>query len=83
MAGKKETNRIKHKHIREGFIFFVLATYSGYIINFTADGRTAVKNKKMEHELDPINGKIESMIMFIVEAKMREQKNRENLYINV
>ena len=72
----QETHRIKNKPKREGFKLYVLATYSGYIINFTTDGRTAINNEKMKYEIDPINCKIQTMLMFLVEAikKLREKQ---------
>ena len=42
----KETHRIKNKPIGEGYKFFVLATSSGFVVNFTPDGRTAAKNNQ-------------------------------------
>ena len=62
----KETHRIKNKPIGEGYKFFVLTTNTGFVINFTPDGRTAATTGEQEYSLDKKIGKIESMILFVV-----------------
>jgi hypothetical protein len=59
----KETIRIKNKPIKEGFKLFVLATYQGYVVNFTPEGRFASNNDSNEYTIT--GGKIESMITFL------------------
>ena len=59
----RETIRIKNKPIKEGFKLFVLATYQGYVVNFTPEGRFASNNDSNEYTIT--GGKIESMIMFL------------------
>ena len=63
-----ETHRIKNKPIKEGYKFFVLATKSGYIVNFTPDGRKAARVGEQEYEEQRGMGKIESMVLFLVEV---------------
>ena len=73
-----ETHRIKNKPIKEGYKFFVLCTSLGYVLNFTPDGRTANKTKQQEYLAEASVGKIESMILHLVEVvdrfRDRQQK---------
>ena len=61
-----ETHRMKNKPIKEGYKFFVLATKEGYILNFTPDGRKAARVGEQEYENDRNFGKVESMILFLI-----------------
>ena len=61
-----ETHRMKNKPIKEGYNFFVLTTKTGYVVNFTPDGRTAATKDRQEYKVDKTMGKIETMIMFVL-----------------
>ena len=60
-----QTHGIKNKPIGEGFKWFVLTTFNGFVVNFTPDGRTAEKENSQEYEKCSEQGKIESMIMYV------------------
>ena len=62
-----ETHRMKNKPIKEGYKFFVLTTKDGFIVNFTPDGRRAAKAGEQEYVEDKSLGKIESMILFMLQ----------------
>ena len=82
MGRSLQTHRIKNKPIKEGYKFFVLSTTKGFIVNFTPDGRTAEKKKEQEYTAGSL-GKIESMILFVVEIINRiktKQKERISKY---
>ncbi len=49
-----ETHRIKNKPISEGYKFYILCTTTGYIVNFTPDGRVAAKHNKQEYDRQKI-----------------------------
>ena len=81
MGRSMETHRIKNKPIGEGFKLFILATFKGFIVNFTPDGRTAAKKGNQEYQLQPGVGKIESMILHIceiIDKLKRKQMDRIN-----
>ena len=63
---------MKNKPIKEGFKFFVLAISTGFVVNFSPDGRTAAKSKdKNKMDYDTTNneyGKIGSMMLYLVES---------------
>ena len=71
-----ETHRMKNKPIKEGYKFFVLATRSGFIINFTPDGRKAAVIGAQEYEHDRSLGKVESMILHVISV-IDKLKNRQ------
>ncbi len=50
---------MKNKPIKEGYNFFVLTTKTGYVVNFTSDGRTATTKDRQEYEVDRTMGKLE------------------------
>ena len=59
--------------------FFVLATNKGFVVNFMPDGRTASKTKQQEYGNTSGQGKIETMILHVVDIIGRfknKQKNR-------
>ena len=62
-----ETHRMKNKPIKEGYKFFVLTTKSGFVVNFTPDGRRAAQLGQQEYIEDKSLGKIESMIIFMLQ----------------
>eukprot|EP00957_Ditylum_brightwellii_P201296 15325005-Ditylum_brightwellii.AAC.1 len=49
MKQMKKRNRVNNKPIGEGYTFFCLATFAGYIVNFIPDGRTAAKLENQEY----------------------------------
>ena len=65
MGKSVETHRMRNKPIKEGYNFFALSTITGFIINFTPDGRTAAKKNKQEYKNVNNKGKIESMILYV------------------
>ena len=77
MGRSIETQQMKNKPIAEGFKFFVLATSSGFIVNFTPDGRTAAKTNNLEYEEDKKIGKIETMTMFVMSMIERLKKSKK------
>ena len=74
----KETIRIKNKPIKEGFKLFVLATYQGYVVNFTPEGRFASNSDSNEYNIT--GGKIESMITFL-SSVVTSLKNKQETRI--
>ena len=74
----KETICIKNKPIKVGFKLFVLATYQGYVVNFTPEGRFASNVDSNEYNIT--GGKIDSMITFITQI-ITILKNRQELRI--
>ena len=77
-----ETHRMKNRPIKEGFKFFVLATKSGYILNFTPDGRRAAQNGEQEYEDKDESGKVQSMIMFLISVQGRLRDSRRSTRSN-
>ena len=73
-----ETHWIKNKPIGEGYIFFVLTTYDGFVVNFTPDGRSASKTNRQEYESDKGLGKIESMIQFVSKVLNRFRQTQQD-----
>ena len=73
-----ETHRIKNKPIGEGYNFFVLTTYDGFVVNFTPDGRSASKTNRQEYESDKGLGKIESMIQFVSKVLNRFRQTQQD-----
>ena len=73
-----ETHRIKNKPIKEGYKFFVLSTTKGFVVNFTPDGQMAGKNKEQEYSTRTNTGKIESMILYIVDVIERFKSRQTN-----
>ena len=68
MRRSSQTHWIKGEPIGEEFKLFVLAINNGFAVNFTPDGRTAAKKHEQEYSTaEKKNGKIESILMFIVE----------------
>ena len=81
MGRSNETHRIKNKPIGEGYKFFVLATTSGYIVNFTLDGCQAAKHDQLEYNTTNNSiGKFESMLLYLVEAitRLKKKENDRN-----
>ena len=72
-----QTHRVKNKPIGEGYKFFVLATSSGFIVNFTPDGQTAKNKQEQEYEDDKSMGKVQTMILFIFQSVERLKNERQ------
>eukprot|EP00957_Ditylum_brightwellii_P097154 7398937-Ditylum_brightwellii.AAC.1 len=74
-----ETHRIQNKPIGEGYKFFCLASHTRYVVNCTPDGQTAAKLQNQEYKHSKEFGKIECMILHvldIIETLKELQKNR-------
>ena len=83
MGRSYETHRVKNKPIGEGYKLFILATFRGFVVNATPDGRTAAKKGNQEYESKNGQGKIESMIMHlcsIIDQFKQKQKERFQTY---
>ena len=76
MGHSIETHRIENKPIGKGYEYFVLATKDGFGMNFTPDGRTAAKKNKQVYSHLIGQGKIEAMILHVVESIERFKKNK-------
>ena len=81
-----ETHRMKNKPIKEGYKFFVLTTKTGFVVNFTPDGRRAARVGQQEYSEDKSLGKIESMIIFMLkiipqlkEKQLTRLKNKNKI----
>ena len=81
MGRSTQTHRVKNKPISEGYKFFALCTYLGFVIFFTPDGRTAAFTKNQEYEEGP-DGKIMSMIQHITDiVDKKEKKNKTDPFV--
>eukprot|EP00957_Ditylum_brightwellii_P170562 12983394-Ditylum_brightwellii.AAC.1 len=63
---KKKNMRMKNNPIEEGYKFFCLATYTGYVVNFAPNGQTAAKLENQEYNYSNEFGKIECMILHVL-----------------
>ena len=85
-AGRSnETHRIKNKPIGEGYKFFVLSTFNGFVVNFTPDGRTAARKDEQEYNSKSRGmGKTEAMILHLLEIidkfKNKQEKRNKKRY---
>ena len=79
MGRSNQTHRVKNKPISQGFNFFVLCTYPGFVINFTPGRRAAAYTHQQEYQEGP-KGKIASMIKHITDTieklKKRTKSNK-------
>ena len=66
MRKSSEAQKIMNKLISELFKFFVFATISGFVVNFTSDGQTAVKKGTCKYNENKDMGIIDSMTLFIL-----------------
>ena len=79
-----EAYRMKNKPIHEDYRFFVLATKSSYIVNFTPDGQTTEKNNEQEYTTERGTGKNGLMILHVlsvlekIKEKQRERMRKRN-----
>ena len=62
-----ETHQMKNKPIKEGYEFFVLTTKTGFVVNFTPDGKREAQLGQQEYTEDKSLEKIESMIIFMLQ----------------
>ena len=76
-----ETHRIKNKPIGKGYNFFVLTTFFGFIVNFTPDGRKAARENTLEYTNESGMGKIESMIMYVLNVIHRLKKKQRERFL--
>ena len=76
-----ETHRIKNKPIGEGYKFFVLTTFFGFIVNFTPDGRKAAREDTLEYTNESGMGKVESMIMYVLNVIHRLKKKQRERFL--
>ena len=83
MGRSLETHRIKNKPIDEGFKLFILATFKGFIVNFTPEGRTAAKKGNQEYQARPGVGKIETMILHVCEIIDKLKKKQVDRINNI
>ncbi len=80
MGRSIETYRMKNKPISEGFKFFVLTTSSGYVINFTPDGRTAAVKNEQEYDQTK-GGKVVCLIsdILVMIKHIQEEQDARNI----
>ena len=70
---------MKNKPVPVGYKFFVLAVATlGFIINFTPDGRLAEKNGNQEYEKNGESGKIQTMILHVVQIINRFRETQQH-----
>ena len=84
MGRSRETHRMKNKPIKEGFKFFVLAITTGFVLNFSPDGRTAAKSKesnKMDYDTNSEYGKIGSMVLYLVNSILALKEKQVSRFI--
>ena len=67
MGRSFQTHRVKNKPIGEGYKLFILATFRGFIVNATPDGRMAAKQGNQEYDTKNGEGKIVTMILHLCE----------------
>ena len=61
-----------------------MATSDGFVLNFTADGRTAVKKDRLEYDTNRDLGKIESMVLYLLKfIKIFQEKQKNRLRENI
>ena len=62
-----ETHQMKNKPIKEVDKCFGLTIKTGFVLNFTPDGRRAAQLGQQESTEDKSLGKIETMIIFMLQ----------------